>query len=195
MALYKGTGWRLVKSPKPASGAEAPRAADEGATTLVETEKAVGSAGNADAGALAQGQGADGGPGGAAPDGDGTQPERTGGAEVGAVEGAIYVQRGSQAARATGQIQQTATLAVLLHLADPFQGLEGTDKDAAPCSSDFGTDIEHEVIAVAEVDVGVAATQKHGAVALGWPTKVVGGRIALRIGLGFDNASTQADAG
>jgi hypothetical protein len=50
------------------------------------------------------------------------------------------------------------------------------------------------VIAIAKVDVGVAAAQKHGAVARGRATKVVGGRIPLWISLSFDNAPAQADA-
>ena len=54
MALYKGTGLRLVKSRKPASGAEAGRAADEGAAALVKAEEAVRGTGNADAGAFAE---------------------------------------------------------------------------------------------------------------------------------------------
>ncbi len=52
MALSWGTGLLLVMSRKPASGTKAGWAADEGAAALVKAEKAVGGAGNANAGAF-----------------------------------------------------------------------------------------------------------------------------------------------
>jgi len=59
-------------SRKPASGAEAGWAADEGAAALVKAEKAVGGAGDANAGAFAEEQGAAGFHGGRARDNDGS---------------------------------------------------------------------------------------------------------------------------
>jgi hypothetical protein len=38
----------------------------------------------------------------------------------------------------------------------------------------------------------VAAAQKHGAIARSWAAEVVRGRVALRIGLGFHDAPTEA---
>jgi len=83
----------------------------------------------------------------------------------------------------------------MLHLLNAVQGLEGADEDAAADSTDFGTNVEHEVVAITEIDVGVAAAQKHGAIARGRTAKVVRGGIALRIGLGFDDAAAEAGAG
>jgi hypothetical protein len=84
---------------------------------------------------------------------------------------------------------------VALHCADALQRFERADENAASDSGDLGGDVEHKVIAIAEVNVGVAATKKHGAIPRGRPTKVVGGRVALRIGLGFDDSAAQASAG
>jgi hypothetical protein len=84
---------------------------------------------------------------------------------------------------------------VLLHLADALERFQGADEDAAADSSDFSADIEHEVIAIAEVNVGVAAAKEHGAIARGWSAKVVGGGVAPGVGLGFDDATAEADAG
>ena len=53
--MYRGTGRRLVKSPKPELGAKALGAADEGAAAQIEAEEAVGGAGDADAPAFAEG--------------------------------------------------------------------------------------------------------------------------------------------
>jgi hypothetical protein len=86
-------------------------------------------------------------------------------------------------------------LAMLLHLGNALEGFEGADEDTAADSGDFGGDVEHEVVAVAEIDVGVAAAQEHGAIARGGSAKVVGGGIALRISLGFYDAAAEAGAG
>ena len=86
-------------------------------------------------------------------------------------------------------------MAVLLHLRDALEGFEGADEDAAADSGDFGADIEHEVVAVAEIDVGVAAAKEHGAIARGRSAKVVRGGIARRVGLGFDDVAAKAGAG
>jgi len=72
MALSWGTGLLLVMSRKPASGAEAGWATDEGAAALVKAEKAVGGTGDANAGAFAEQQGAAGFHRGRARDNDGS---------------------------------------------------------------------------------------------------------------------------
>ena len=86
-------------------------------------------------------------------------------------------------------------MAVLLHLRDALEGFEGPDENAATDSGNFGADIEHEVVAIAEIDVGVAAAKEHGAIARGESAKVVRGGIALRVGFGFDDATAKAGAG
>ena len=86
-------------------------------------------------------------------------------------------------------------MAVLLHLRDALEGFEGPDEDAAADSGDFGADIEHKVVAVAEIDVGVAAGKEHRAIARCGSAKVVRGGIARRVGFGFDDATAKVGAG
>ena len=95
MALYRGTGLLLVKSRKQDSGAEARRAADEGAAALVKTEKAMCGTSDPDAGAFAEQEsdaalGCSG-----ARSFDGAEPERAQGAEIGPVKRTIDLESGS----------------------------------------------------------------------------------------------------
>jgi hypothetical protein len=76
-----------------------------------------------------------------------------------------------------------------------FERLKRTDQDPASNVRGFRGDIEHEMIAVGEVDVGVAAAEKHGASARGGPPKMMGGGIAWRIGFGFDDAADKPAGG
>jgi hypothetical protein len=78
---------------------------------------------------------------------------------------------------------------VKLHLVYAFERLKRTDQHPASNVQGFRGDIEHEMIAVGEVDVGVAAAEKHRAIARGGPSKMMGGGIARRIGFGFDDAA------
>ncbi len=87
MILYSGTGRRMVKSAKAELEAKASWAADEGVAALVEAKEAVRCAGDADALALAEKEGALGYLCGTT--GDCAEPERARGAEVCAVEGAV----------------------------------------------------------------------------------------------------------
>ena len=84
---------------------------------------------------------------------------------------------------------------MLLHLGDALEGFEGADQDAAADPGDFGAHVEHEVVAIAEIDVGVAAAKKHGAIARGGSAKVVRGGVALGVSFGFDDATAKAGAG
>jgi hypothetical protein len=166
-------------------------AADKGAGALIEAKEAMRGAGDADAFALAEE--------GAAKFGCGTpsectQPEGARGTKVCAVEGAIDMQSGRQASRTTGEVERSCGLAATLHLLDTFQGLQGADQDAAAGSRGLGADVEHEVVAVGEIDVGVATAEKHGAIARGGSAKVVRGRIARRVGFGFDDPAAKAAA-
>jgi hypothetical protein len=100
---------------------EAARAADEGATALVEAKEAVGGVGDADAWALAEDEGGavarseDSGTRGnartarngcptaiGAAGGNSPEPEGAGGAEVGAIEGPVDTKGGGEAPRTAG---------------------------------------------------------------------------------------------
>ena len=190
MILSRGTGRRMVKSAKASLRAEAARAADKGTAALVETQKAVRGAGDADTPTLAEEEG-----GYEARAGESAEPERAQGTEVCAIEGSVNAKGGGEATRATGEVEQARGFAVTLHLLDSFQWLEGADQDATTDSGSFRADVEHEVIAVAEIDIGVATTEKHSAIARSGAAKVVRSGVARRVGLGFDDAAAKAGAG
>ena len=125
---------------------------------------------------------------------DDAEPEWAWGAEVGSVEGSVDAKGGGEAPRTAGEVEQAGGLAVILHLFDAFKGLERADEDAAANSRDFCAHVEHEVVAVTEINVGVAAAKKHGAIARGWTAEVVRGGIALRVGFGFNDTPAEAEA-
>jgi hypothetical protein len=84
---------------------------------------------------------------------------------------------------------------VELHLVDALERLKGADQDPSTDALKLAAHVEHEVIAVAEIDIRVAATQKHGPSARGWSAKMMGGRILRRIRFGFDDAAGQPAGG
>jgi len=184
----------MVKGVKEGSGAEAKGAADEGVATFIEAEQPVGGAGDADAAALAQQEPAcrrGGGAGG----GKGGEPEGAGCAEVGAVEGTVDTESSGQAAGAAGEVEKVPGVAVELHLGNAVEWLKSADQDAAANSWDFLADVEHEVVAIAEIDVSVAAAEEHGARAGGGAAKVMGGGVSLGVSLGFNDAAAEAPSG
>ncbi len=189
MIVSRGTGRHMVKSVKAESGAKCSGATDEGVAAQVEAKEAVRRAGYANALAFAE---VDGGRGRAS---HYAEPERAGGAEVCGVEGAVNAQSGGEASGTAGKVEQARGLAVTRHLLDALQRLQGADEDAAADSRGLCADVEHEVIAVAKINVGVTNAETHGASALGRAAKVVGGGVARRVGLGFDNTAAKADAG
>jgi len=174
---------------------EASRATDEGAAALIEAKEAVYGSGDADARTLAEDDGPPGFGSGPAGAGDGAEPERAGSAEIRGIEGAVDAQSGGEAPRTAREVEQTGSFTMLLHLRDTLKGLERADQDAPADSDRFCADVEHEVIAIAEIDVGVASAKKHGAIARGGAAKVVSGGIALRIRLRFHDTAAKPDAG
>jgi hypothetical protein len=189
--LDRSTGRRVVKSVKAESGAKGSGATDEGVAAQVEAKEAVRGVGDANALTFAEEEGERG----KARASHCAEPERAGGAEVCGVEGAVNAQSGGEAPGTAGKVEQARGLAVAPHLLDALQRLEGADEDAATHSGGLRADVEHEVIAVAKIDVGVAKAEKHGTSALGGSAKVVRGRVARRVGLGFDNTAAKTDAG
>ena len=182
-------------SRKPLSGMEGLGSTDVRAAALVEAQEAVSSAGDSDARTLAQEQAERCGVAGGAPGSSANgKPERAGGAQIDTVEGAVDLQRGGQPTRTARKVQEAGSVPMLFHPRDTFERLKSADEHAAADSRNFGGDVEHEVIAIAEVNVGMATAQEHGAIARRWTTKVMGGRVTLRVSLGFDNASSQARA-
>ena len=126
---------------------------------------------------------------------DAAEPERTRGAEVGAIERAVDAESGGKASRTTGEIKEAIRFAVLLHLRNAFKGFERADQDAASNSSHLGAHVEHEMVAIAEINICVTATQEHCAIARRRAAKVVGGGIALGVGFGFNDPTAESSAG
>jgi hypothetical protein len=174
---------------------EASRATDERAATLIEAKEAVGGSGDADARALPEDDGPAGFGRAPAQAADGTEPKRAGSAEIRGIEGAVDAQSGGEASRAAREVEQAGSFTLPLHLRDTLKGLERADQDAAADSDRFRADVEHEVIAIAEIDVGVASAEKHGAIARGGAAKVVSGRIALWVGFCFHDTAAKPGAG
>jgi len=82
-----------------------------------------------------------------------------------------------------------------LHLRNAIDGFEGADEDSAADVGQFGADVEHEVIAVAEIYVRMATAEKHRAIAWSWSAKMMSGGVARRIGFGFDDAADKCGGG
>ena len=174
---------------------EGPRAADEKAAARIEAKEAVGGSGDADARAFAEDDGPPGLGSGPARAADGAEPERAGSAEIRGIERAVDAQSGGEAPRAAREVEQAGGFTMLFHLRDTLKGLECADQDAAADADSFRADVEHEVIAIAEIDVGVASAKKHGAVARGGAAKMVSGGIALWIRLRFHDTAAKPGAG
>ena len=120
--------------------------------------------------------------------GEGPEPKRSRRTEIDAIDPPVDLEGRGQAAGSAGEVEKAGGRSVLLHLLDAIDGLQRADQDAAPHSGNFAADIEHKVIAIAKIDVGVAASQKHRLGARRWPSKVMRGGIAWGIGFGFDDA-------
>jgi hypothetical protein len=80
------------------------------------------------------------------------------------------------------------------HLVLAFQRFQSADEHAPAHAGYFGGDVEHEMVAVAEINVGMAPAQKHRTIARRRPNEVVRRGIASRISLGLDNATAQASS-
>ena len=164
------------------------------AVALVEAQVLVGGLSNADADADAEGAvcGARGG----AITGGGRlerpQPQGAWSAEVEAVQAAVDFQRLGKPAWATCQVAYPQDIPATLHMFHAFQGLKSTDENTAARAREFGGDIQHEVIAIAEVDIGVAAAQEHRPIAGRLAAKMVRCRVLWGISLGLHDAPTES---
>ena len=178
------------------SGAEAGGAADEGIAALVEAERLVGSASDADARAYAEivlprgfGGAWNGYSGGR------TNPEGARRAEVNGVEAAVNLQSGGQAAGTPGEIENPGGSAVELHLLEALERLEGADQDSAADAGKLAAHVEHKMIAVAEINIGMSAAQEHRTSARSGSAKMMRGWIAGRIRFGLDDATGNSAGG
>jgi hypothetical protein len=79
-----------------------------------------------------------------------------------------------------------------LHLRDTLKRFQRADEDATTDTRDFSADVQHEVVAIAEIDVSVAAAEEHGAISRGGSDVVVRGGVANGVSLSFHDAASQA---
>jgi len=159
---------------------------NEGIAALVKTKDLVGGARNANADTFSDWS-------------DWTagfaQPERAGGAKVEPVVAAIDLKSGGEASRAAREIKKLTGLAVALHELDTIEGLECADQDGRCDSSRLAHDIQHEVRAVIEKNVGVAGGEIHRTNARSRAAEMMSGGIAGWISFRFHDAAAQAARG
>ncbi len=156
------------------------RTADESIAGNIKTQLAVGAACDADADAVRDFAG------GAAVR---SEPERAGLTQVDAVQSAVDLQCGAEAARAACQVSQPHGAAILLHERDAVGGFDRPDQNAGADIRCFARDVEHERDAISEIDVGVPAFEEQRAVARGDAPVGMAGGVADRISLRLDDAA------
>src|SRR2546427_8149079 len=161
-------------------------AADERIAAFVEAQEPIGGVSDADADGFSDW------PQGMA---NFAQRERGGSAEIQAVVAAPDLKGGSKASRAAREIEKPGVLAVALHELDALEWFESPDEDCRCGSSRFAHDIEHEMRAVIEKNVGVAVGEIHRMNARSWAAKVMSGGIAGRIGFRFHDAPAETARG
>jgi hypothetical protein len=81
------------------------------------------------------------------------------------------------------------------HLVEAFDRLEGAKEDATADVRQFRGDIEHEMIAIGEINVGVAPAEKHRPIARSLSAKMMRSGIARGISFGFDDAAGESAGG
>jgi len=114
------------------------------------------------------------------------QPFR--GHQIGSVEVPSYLQGLRQFPRAVGQVQDPLFSTVLLHRLDAFLRLNGPNKHCGRSPSRLAGQVEAEVVAVCEVDIGVPWLTEHHLVALRLPTIGVTGWVSgSPVGLGLND--------
>ena len=108
---------------------------------------------------------------------------------------AVDSKGGCEATRAASQIQKASGVAMLLHELDSIERFYSTNENGGGYSGGFADDVEHEVRAVIEENVGVALREIHGANARRGSAEMVTGGVTGRISFGFDDAATDAPGG
>jgi len=107
----------------------------------------------------------------------------------------VDLKSGSEAPGAAGEIEESSGLAMALHELDAFERFEGADEDSGGDSGTLAHDIQHEVRAIVEKDVGVAGGEVHRADARSRAAEMMSRGIAGRIGFRFHNTAAEAARG
>ncbi len=123
------------------------------------------------------------------------KPERTRGAKVEAVVAAIDLKSGGEASGAAREIKKLTGLAVALHELDAIEGFKSADKNSRGDSGRLADDVEHEVRAVIEKNVGMAGLKIHRTNARSRAAKMMPSGIAGWISFRLHDAAAQAARG
>jgi len=107
----------------------------------------------------------------------------------------IDLKSGREAPGAAGEIEKPGGLAVALHELEALQRFEGPNEDRRGGSHGLAHDIEHEVCAIVEKNVGVAMGEIHRTNARSRAAEVMSGGITGRIGFRFHDAAAEASRG
>jgi hypothetical protein len=160
--------------------------ANERIAALVKPEKLVGGPGNADADGFSDWS-------------RGTagfaKPEGTMDAKVEAVVTAIDLKSGGEASGAAREIKKLTGFAVALHEFNAIEGFERADEDGRSDSGRFANDVQHEVRAVIEKNIGMAGLEIHRTNARSRAAKMMPGGIARWISFRLHDAAAQATRG
>jgi len=154
--------------------------ADERVASLVEAEELIGRPRDADSNGFADE------PGGMLRR---AEPQCAGSAKVEAVVAAVDLKSGGKTAGASRKIENPCGLAVLLHECDAIERFKRADEDSCSGPGRFADNIEHEVRAVVEENVGVTGGQIHRANTRRGSSEMMACGIAGRICFRFYNAA------
>jgi hypothetical protein len=160
--------------------------ANERIAALVKTKELIGGARNADADGFSDWSRGMAGL---------AQPEGARRAQVEAVVAAIDLKSGGEASRAGCEIEKLTGLAMPLHKFDTLKRLECADEDGCGDAGRLADDIEHEVRAIVEKNVGMARIKIHRTNARRGTTEMMSGGVARRISFRFHDAAAKAASG
>src|ERR1700688_5290500 len=116
-------------------------------------------------------------------------------AEIEPIVAPVEPERGRETAWSAREIGELRGLAPALHPRDPLERFGGAQQDGRPRPFTLARHVQTMPRTIDEVDVGVAASQKHRAVALGRTAISMRRRVDLRqICFGLDDASDNPPA-
>jgi hypothetical protein len=186
----------MVNLTRQYSRIEAARAADKWVATLKKTEKSLSLMPDSDAHADANIS--------RRPCG-GAEPQRAWGAQVEPIQPAGDAQRRGESSGAARKFRQGCwgffgrsrvpafNGTVALHPLDAFERFESAQKNSLANAFGLAGNVEHVVIAIDKINIGVPALAKKRAIARCHSAKRVAGRVADQVSFGFDNASAKAN--
>ena len=86
-----------------------------------------------------------------------SQPQWTWCAKIDAVQASVDLERTRQAPRSTRKLLNFMGLPVQLHLLEPLDRFQRPNQDAPAHAFSFRGDVQHKVIAIAEIHVSVSS--------------------------------------